>query len=177
MEIPRLIACLWNLVLLLEFEWGYSCRAWPFPWRTAIESTSPPQTQWDRIPFEFEFSTSSVTTQKCHGSSYMHSIKLVHNLTISIFFFLRSSSFCLLSGGSALLEKGFRFCMTTERAFAGRPKWNEMLAWGFGNFNSIFSQLKLKLILYTPVEAHVGASKRTSRGCCGRDSSKSTSLR
>lgn len=56
-----------------------SCTAWPFPWRTAIESTSPPQTQWDRIPCELKFSTSSVTTQKCHGSSYMHSIKLVHN--------------------------------------------------------------------------------------------------
>ena len=27
--------------------------AWPFPWRTAIESTSPPQTQWDRIRKEF----------------------------------------------------------------------------------------------------------------------------
>lgn len=41
---------------------------------------------------------------------------------------------------------------------------NEMLAWGFGNFHSIFSLLKWKLILYTPVEAHVGASKQTSGG-------------
>lgn len=36
--------------------------------------------------------------------SYMHSIKLVHNKTISICF-LRSSSFCLLSDGSALLDR------------------------------------------------------------------------
>ena len=39
-----------------------------------------------------------------------------------------------------------------------------MLAWGFGNFNSIFSLFQLQFILYTPVEAHVGASKQTSRG-------------
>ncbi|KZV42711.1 hypothetical protein F511_29115, partial [Dorcoceras hygrometricum] len=54
------------------------------------------QTQWDRIPCELYFSTSSVTTQKCHGSSYMHSIKLVQNFTIFIFF-VRSSTFCLIS--------------------------------------------------------------------------------
>lgn len=60
-----------NSLLVEPFVWyfngGILVQLGPFPWRTAIESTSPPQTQWDRIPCEFEFSTSSVTTQKCHG--------------------------------------------------------------------------------------------------------------
>lgn len=76
----------------------------------------------DRIPCEFEFSTSSVTTQKCHGSSYMHSIKLVHNLTISIFF-LRSS--CPLSSPLSFFVSGILVRKFKSYVWIGSPHFSE----------------------------------------------------
>ena len=101
----------------------------------------------------------------------------IHNLTILIFF-VRSSPFCLLSDGSALLEKGFRFCMTTERAFAGRPNISFNVGMGFRQFQFHFQSFSIAIYLvYAGWSTRWSIQTNQQRRCCGRDNSKSTSLR
>lgn len=101
----------------------------------------------------------------------------IHNFTIFIFF-VRSSPFCLLSDGSALLEKGFRFCMTTERAFAGRPNISFNVGMGFRQFQFHFQSFSIAIYLvYAGWSTRWSIQTNQQRRCCGRDNSKSTSLR